>query len=48
MNKPVYLGLSKLELNKTLIFMFLCDYIKLKYDRFACNTRVIVDASSNT
>ena len=30
MNKPVCLGLSVLELRKTLIYEFWCDYIKPK------------------
>ena len=31
MNKPVYLGLLILEISKTLMYEFWCDYIKLKY-----------------
>ena len=31
MNKPVYLGLSILEITKTLMYEFWYDYIKLKY-----------------
>ena len=31
MNKPVYLGLSILEINKTLMYGFEYDYIKPKY-----------------
>ena len=31
MNKPVYLGLSILELNKILIYEFWYDYVKPKY-----------------
>ena len=31
MNKPVYLGLSILELNKTLMYQFWYDYVKPKY-----------------
>ena len=31
MNKPVYLGLSILEISKTLMYEFWCDYIKPKY-----------------
>ena len=31
MNKPVYLGLSILELSKILMYEFWYDYIKLKY-----------------
>ena len=31
MNKPVYLGLSVLEISKTLMYEFWCDYITPKY-----------------
>ena len=31
-NKPVYLGLSILEISKTLIYEFWYDYIKPKYE----------------
>ena len=31
MNKPVYLGLSILDLSKTVIYEFWCDYVKPKY-----------------
>ena len=31
MNKPVYLGMPILEINKTLMYEFWYDYIKLKY-----------------
>ena len=31
MNKPVYLGLSILEIRKTVMYGFLYGYIKLKY-----------------
>ena len=31
MNKPVYLGLSILELSKILMCKFWCDYVKPKY-----------------
>ena len=31
MNKPVYLGLSMLEISKTLMFKFWYDYMKPKY-----------------
>ena len=34
-NKPVYLGLSILELSKILMYEFWCDYIKSKYDEKA-------------
>ena len=30
-NKPVYLGLSTLEMRKTVMFEFWCDYVKPKY-----------------
>ena len=32
MNKPVYLGMSKLDINKTLMYKFWYDYIKQKYE----------------
>ena len=32
MNKPIYLGLSILEISKTLIYKFWYDYMKPKYD----------------
>ena len=32
MNEPVYLGLSILEISKTLMYEFWCDYMKPKYD----------------
>ena len=31
MNKPVYLGMSILEISKTLIYKFWYDYIKPNY-----------------
>ena len=31
MNKPVYLGLSILEISKTMMYEFCYDYIKPKY-----------------
>ena len=31
MNKPVYLGLSILEISKTLMYEFGCDHIKPRY-----------------
>ena len=34
-NKSVYLGLSVLELNKILMYEFLYDYLKPKYDEKA-------------
>ena len=35
MNKPVYLGLSILELSKILMYEFWYDYVKPKYDEKA-------------
>ena len=35
MNKPVYLGLSILELGKILMYDFWYDYVKRKYDEKA-------------
>ena len=35
MNKPVYLGLSILEISETLMSQFWCDYIKPKYQNYA-------------
>ena len=35
MNKPIYLGLSILELSKILIYEFWYDYVKPKYDEKA-------------
>ena len=32
MNKPIYLGLSILEISKILMYEFLCDYMKPKYN----------------
>ena len=32
MNKPVYLGMSKLDISKTLMYKFWYDYIKPKYE----------------
>ena len=32
MNRPIYLGLSILEISKTLMYEFWHDYMKLKYD----------------
>ena len=38
MNKPVYLGLSRLELSKILMYGFWYYYVKLKYGKEAnCN-----------
>ena len=33
MNKPIYLGLSILEISKTLMYEFWYDYMKPKYNR---------------
>ena len=35
MNKPVYLGLSILELGEILMYEFWYDYVKPKYDKKA-------------
>ena len=35
MNKPVYLGLSIIEISKTLMYTFCYDYIKSKYQHNA-------------
>ena len=35
MNKPVYLGLSVLELTKILMYEFSYDYVKQKYTKKA-------------
>ena len=35
MNKPVYLGLSILDLSKTVIYEFWYDYVKPKYGKNA-------------
>ena len=31
MNKPIYLGMSKLDISKTVMYEFWYDYIKPKY-----------------
>ena len=31
LNKPEYLGLSVIEISKTLMYEFWCDYMKPKY-----------------
>ena len=36
MNKPVYLGLSILELSNILLYEFWYDYVKPKYDDILC------------
>ena len=35
MNKPVYLGLSMLDLSKILMYEFWYDYVKSKFDEKA-------------
>ena len=35
MNKPVYLGMSILDISKTLMYKFWYDYIKPKYENRA-------------
>ena len=35
MNKPVYLGMSILDINKTLMYKFWYDYMKAKYEYWA-------------
>ena len=35
MNKPVYLGLSILELSKTAMYEWWYDYVKIKYEENA-------------
>ena len=32
MNKPLYLGASILDISKTLMYKFQCDYLKPKYE----------------
>ena len=44
MNKPIYLGMSILDINKTLIYEFWYDYIKRKYGDRA--TLCYLDTSS--
>ena len=39
MNKPVYLGLSVLELRKMLMYEFWYDYVKPKYNQ---NIRCVI------
>ena len=35
MNKPVYLVLSILDLSKTVVYEFWCDYVEQKYGKNA-------------
>ena len=44
MNKPIYLGMSKLDINKTLMYKFWYNYIKRKYGDWA--TLCYLDTSS--
>ena len=40
MNKPVYLGLSILDLSKNVMYEFCYDYVKPKYgDQFHCSCK---------
>ena len=52
-NKPIYLGFSILEISKTLMYAFWCDYMKPKYkqkvklfytdtDSFICHIKKIL------
>ena len=45
MNKPVYLGLSILEISKTLMYEFWYDYIKPKYQQNAILCYMETDSS---
>ena len=45
MNKPVYLGLSILEISKTLMYEFWYDYIKPKYQQNAILCYMDTDSS---
>ena len=45
MNKPVYLGLSVLEISKTLMYEFWYDYIKPKYQQNAILCYMDTDSS---
>ena len=44
MNKPIYLGLSILDISGTLMYKFWYDYIKPKYD----NVKLCMDTDSFT
>ena len=39
MNKPIYLGMSILDISKVLMYEFWYDYIKLKYKRICTQDR---------
>ena len=52
MNRPIYLGLSILEISKTLMYEFWHDYMKLKYDnkvklRYMDTDRFIMNIKTN-
>ena len=52
MNKPIYLGLSILEISKTLLYEFWHDYMKPKYDNnvklsYMDTERFIMDIKTN-
>ena len=42
MNKPVYLGMSILDISKTLMYKIWYDYIKPKYDDRAKQTLLMM------
>ena len=44
MNEPVYLGLSRLNLSKTLMFEFWYDYVKPKYHENVKNCYMRTDS----
>ena len=43
-NKPVYLGLSILDISKTVMYEFQCDYVKPKYGENAKRCHVDTDS----
>ena len=45
MNKPVYLGLPVLDISKTLMYEFWCDYLKPKYNDNAKLSYMDTDSS---
>ena len=46
MNKPVYLGLSILELSKILMYEFWYDYVNPKYSQKEQNCVIWIQATS--
>ena len=46
MNKPVYLGLSILDLSKTVMYEFWYDYVKPKYDQNMWNFVIWIQTAS--